>query len=293
MAVYEWLCRVTVLFPTTDMSRLTHQNAIFARNLSEQGELCCGKCIPHPSLIQPNSLIKNRDRVKYQISGNFPTDDTTHLPKITLSPPRSFLQTNFRRAPDLQTWAEHVWGDAAHYQLPSAEIAYRFRKAYAAFVDLGQNAAKREYTFPVHRCTARQRLAICPFSISTSCRKNISNRFSRSRAMPFYMTFFGPPQPVFRSFFDHLFSRRIKTAELSPVRIGTDMHITTTHLSGFVEPNTSSGGPRNSLLCTKKSTPKTPKTRFQSLTSPTDLLRLHSISPSALGHLPKPSGRGF
>ena len=167
------------------MSRLTHQNAIFARNLSEQGEACCGKSIPHLSPIHPNSLIKNRDRVKYQISGNFPTHDTTWHHKITLPPPRSFLQTNFRRTPDLQTWAEHVWGDATHPQLSSAEIVYRSRKAYAAFVDLGQNAAKREYTFPVYSCTARQRLAICPYIISTSCRKNIANRFSGSRAMPF------------------------------------------------------------------------------------------------------------
>jgi hypothetical protein len=179
------LCRATVLFPTTHMSRLTHQNAIFARNLSEQGEACCGKSIPHLSPIHPNSLIKNRDPVKYQKSGNFPTDDTTRHPKITLLPPRSFLQTNFRRAPDLQTWAGHVWGDATHPQLSSAKIVYRFRKAYAAFVNLGQNAAKHEYTFPVYRCTARQRLAICLHIISTSCRKNISNRFSRSRAMPF------------------------------------------------------------------------------------------------------------
>jgi hypothetical protein len=287
------VCRATVLFPTTHMSRLTHQNAIFARNLSERGELCCGKCIPHPSLIHPNSLIKNRDRVKYHISGNFPTDDTTHLPKNSLPPPRSVLQTNFRRARDLQTWAEHVWGDAAHYQLPSAEIVYRFRKAYAAFVHLGQNAAKREYAFPVYRCTARHTLAICAYTISTPRRKNISNRFSRSRAMPFYMTFFGLPQPVFRSFFDHLFSRQIKTAELSPVKIGTDMHTTTIHLSAFVEPNKSSGGPRNSLLCTKKTTPKTTKTPCRPLTTPADLLRLHGISPSALGHLPKPSGPGF
>ena len=107
------------------------------------------------------------------------------------------------------------------------------------------------------------------------------------------MTFFDPPQPVFRSFFDHLFSRRINTAELSPVKIGTVMHTTTTHLSAFVEPNKSSGGPRNSLLCTKKSTPKTPKTHYGTPTTPTDLLRLRGISSSTLGHMPNPSGPGI
>ena len=226
-------------------------------------------------------------------TGNFPTDDTTHHPQTTLPPPRSFLQTNFRRAPDLQTWAQHVWGDATHPHLSSAEIVYRFRKAYAAFVDLGRNAAKREYAFPVYSCTARQRLAICPYIISTSCRKNISNRFSRSRAMPFLVTFFGPPQTVFRSFFDHLFSRRIHTAELSPVTIGTDMHTSTTHLSAFMEPNKTSGGLRNPLLCTKKSTQKTPKTHYGPVTTHTDLLRLHGVSSSTPRHLPKPSGPGF
>jgi hypothetical protein len=140
MAVYEWLCRATVLFPTTDMSRLTHQNAIFARNLSERGELCCGKSIPHLSPIHPNSLIKNRDRVKYQISGNFQQtapQDTTKSPSHRHD--RFSRQTSAEPATP-QTFAEHVWGDDAHYQLPSAEIVYRFRKAYAAFVDLGQNA---------------------------------------------------------------------------------------------------------------------------------------------------------
>lgn len=146
MAVYEWLCRVTVLFPTTDMSRLTHQNAIFPRNLSERGEACCGKSIPHLSPIHPNSPIKNRDRVKYPISGNFQTDDTTRHPKITLPPPRSFLQTNFRRAPVLQTWAGHVWGDAAHHQLSSAEIV-SISQSLRRFCRFGPKRGKTRINF--------------------------------------------------------------------------------------------------------------------------------------------------
>ena len=107
------------------------------------------------------------------------------------------------------------------------------------------------------------------------------------------MTFFDPPQTVFWSFFDHLFSCLINTTELSPAKNGTVMHTITTHLSAFVETNKSSSGLRNSLLCTKKSTPKTPKTHYGALTPPTDLLRLLGISPSTLGHLPRPSGPGF
>lgn len=104
--------------------------------------------------------------------------------------------------------------------------------------------------------------------------------------------FFRPSPDGFSVVFDHLFSRRMKTAKLSPVKIGTVMHTTTTHLSVFMGPKKSSCGPRNSLLCTKQSTQKTPKTHYGAVTTPTDLLRLHGISPSTLRHLPKPSGSG-
>lgn len=136
-------------------------------------------------------------------------------------------------------------------------------------------------------------MAICSCIISILCRKNISNLFSGSRAMLFLVTFFDPRQTVFRSFFDHLFSRQMKTAELSPAKISTEMHTTSTHLSAFVEPNNISGGPCNSLLCTKTSTRKSPKTHYGAVTTPTDLPRLHGISSSTLRHLPKPSGPGF
>ena len=105
--------------------------------------------------------------------------------------------------------------------------------------------------------------------------------------------FFRPAPDGFSVVFDHLFSRRMKTAELSPVKIGTVMHTTTTHLSVFVGPKKSSCGPRNSLLCTKQSTQKTPKTHYGAVTTPTDLLRLHGISPSTLTPAQAIGVRGF
>ena len=89
-----------------NMSRLTHKNAIFSRNMSEQGELCSGKSIPH--LILPGAPIDKKLRlVNYDPTSVIyhnrhttspPKSPTRHLRKIstpaTTSPPTVKLRQN-------------------------------------------------------------------------------------------------------------------------------------------------------------------------------------------------------